>query len=163
MRVYLMRHAWAVPQDPVRWMEDELRPLSAEGQQRMQRWAQRLVQLQVLPQVILCSPLLRAEQTAQILAQCLPGPVPVHRCPELAPGVELPRLLEAVQPWQEQTMLWVGHMPDVTEVAQALARAGQPVPQGFSPGALLVLEFEHQIAPAQGQVIQFLDPQQQGI
>ncbi len=163
MRLYIMRHAWAVPPDPFHLEQDELRPLSEEGRRRLHRWAEQLQQQGIAPQVVLTSPLARAVQTAQILADILPGQPAVRICPELAPGVELPRLLQAVANMGAESMLWVGHMPDVAELAQALVCPGTAACQHFAPAAMAVLEFDGPPTPGGGRLLQVLDPAQCGV
>ncbi len=163
VRVYIMRHAWAAPADPFHQEPDEHRELTAEGRQRLRRWAQELQRRGIAPQVVLSSPLRRAVQTAQIMAETCPGQLSAQVCPELAPGVDLPRLLQAVAVYSTRPMLWVGHMPDVADLAQALARPGSPPCASFSPAALAVLEFQQGIAPGAGTVVEFLDPDACGV
>ncbi len=163
VRVYIMRHAWAAPPDPFHLEADEHRELTPEGRQRLQRWAQELRRRGIVPQAVLTSPLVRAVQTAQIVAETCCQETAAQVCPELAPGVDLACLLQAVADSSVESMLWVGHMPDVAELAQALARPGSQIQDSFSPAALLVLEFEQGVAPGAGTVVEFLDPDACGV
>lgn len=63
----LMRHAHAAPYAET----DALRPLTAAGRQQAAAAARDLAQQGFKPRLLLCSPLLRARQTAQTIAGLL--------------------------------------------------------------------------------------------
>jgi len=67
MELYLVRHAEAAPGDP-----DELRPLTPNGRKQARSLGQRLRSTGVRADVVLTSPLLRAQETAQIVAAGAP-------------------------------------------------------------------------------------------
>ena len=70
MRCILFRHGIAVEWHD--WNgEDKDRPLTEEGLKKTQKIALGLLQLQVHPTQILCSPFVRTQQTATILQQVL--------------------------------------------------------------------------------------------
>ncbi len=67
MRCYFLRHGVAV--DPDQWEGDDAdRPLTAEGKERMAREAKTIAELSLEFDAIITSPLLRAKQTADIVA-----------------------------------------------------------------------------------------------
>jgi phosphohistidine phosphatase len=70
MRCYFLRHGLAG--DPARWRGDDFdRPLTAEGEERMAREAKTLSALDLELGAIVSSPLVRAKQTATIVADRL--------------------------------------------------------------------------------------------
>ncbi|MBV8689126.1 MAG: phosphohistidine phosphatase SixA [Candidatus Eremiobacteraeota bacterium] len=70
MKVYFLRHGDAG--DPEKWQGDDAqRPLSAEGRERTTREARALAKMPLKLDVMLTSPLLRAKQTAMIVAEAL--------------------------------------------------------------------------------------------
>ena len=71
----LIRHAHALSGWEAHVTTDAQRPLSEQGLQKAAATAQKLAALNVRPQVILTSPLLRAVQTAEIVARQLSVPV----------------------------------------------------------------------------------------
>ena len=123
---YIMRHGPA--EDESHSGNDFDRALTASGRERVLRVAQELVARGEAPRVILASPLVRALQTAELVAQvCRPAePVRVRR--EIAPGGDVRGLLfEVIRSGQPRVML-VGHEPSVSDlVAGVLA-------EGFSQG-----------------------------
>ncbi len=74
MRLYLMRHGIAAEPDDPRYTKDDERPLTPRGMRRTLRAVRGLVLLDIEPDLILTSPLLRARQTAEIVARALQFP-----------------------------------------------------------------------------------------
>lgn len=65
MELYLIRHGIAEEHKP--GIKDEERSLTKEGRQKTEKIAQRLAKLDLHFDLILTSPLIRAQQTAEIL------------------------------------------------------------------------------------------------
>ena len=106
MRIFLVRHAHAAPGEP-----DELRPLTSEGQAAAEELAARLAAEQ--PTAVICSPLLRARQTAEAIAGAAGLEAEVDE--RLAPGATSLTLREAVEE-RGGTVVAVGHQPDCSEI-----------------------------------------------
>jgi phosphohistidine phosphatase len=67
MRVYFLRHGEAG--DPAQWTgADSDRPLTAKGKERIAREGSTLRKLSLAPDLIVTSPLVRAKETAAIVA-----------------------------------------------------------------------------------------------
>lgn len=66
MEIFLIRHAEAVEQSEAR--DDELRHLTRRGRKQAAKQARRLRKKKVRPASIITSPLVRAVQTAELLA-----------------------------------------------------------------------------------------------
>ncbi len=118
MQLLIVRHA--IAEDRLEFASseknDDLRPLTPQGRKRMRRGARGLRALVPTIDVLAASPLVRAEQTAGILAEVYGRPTLV-RVPALAPGAgaeEAARWL-ATQP-DAATVLVVGHEPDLSEL-----------------------------------------------
>ena len=69
MDLYIVRHAWAADRDDPRWPEDDLRPLTEEGQERFAQMAAKLVGRGMRPEVVATSPLVRCVETARDLGR----------------------------------------------------------------------------------------------
>jgi phosphohistidine phosphatase len=116
MRLYFVRHgdatwdAWTGP--------DEERPLTKKGRKQLAAVAASLQALNVRPHLILTSPLPRAAESAQILADTLGGES--APTPALSPGFGMDTLKELVQSGGEGDLLLVGHEPDFSQVIGAL-------------------------------------------
>lgn len=128
MRVYLVRHAQAASGEP-----DDLRPLTEGGREQARALGERLAALDPRPAVVLTSPLLRARETAAVIAKATGAELRVDE--RLAPGATAAALAEAAAGAPEPIVA-VGHQPDCSEIALA---AGVPH-RGFPPGAMAELE-----------------------
>ena len=69
MLLYLVRHAIAIPRGAPGISSDASRELTPEGIRRMRQNARALVQLDVVIEEVWTSPLIRARQTADLLAE----------------------------------------------------------------------------------------------
>jgi phosphohistidine phosphatase len=121
MELYLFRHGIAV--DRLESRDDTERPLTPKGATRTRSVAERLGKLGIGFDEILTSPLIRARQTADILAAAQIGPQPRVE-PALAPGGSLSAFLAWLAHWDgspEGRLVLVGHQPDLGEWAAAIA------------------------------------------
>ncbi|MCE5302013.1 MAG: histidine phosphatase family protein [Planctomycetaceae bacterium] len=111
MDLYILRHAWAVDRDQV---QDDLRPLSADGRKRFAAVAKRLVTGGAAPKRIATSPLVRCVETANLLADALGG-AEIVELDGLRPGGDAKTLWRwtVEQSRQCDEIAWVGHAPDV--------------------------------------------------
>lgn len=112
MLVYLVRHAHSDRGDP-----DELRTLSERGRAEAAALAERLAASANPPRLILTSPLVRAKETADAIAQATGAELRVDR--RLSPGATADALREAVDD-EPEPVAAVGHQPDCSEIARAL-------------------------------------------
>lgn len=87
MKLYLVRHAVAYDHGDPAYPNDDDRPLTPKGRKRFVRAVEGLFTLIDPPAVALSSPLPRAWQTAEILAEAAgPGVLPLVTCAALRPG-----------------------------------------------------------------------------
>jgi len=112
MRIHLCRHAEAAPGEP-----DELRELTAAGRDGARRLGEELAALDPPPRAVLSSPLVRARQTADVVAVGL-GCENEPR-DELLPGAT-PASLQRAVAGREGPVALVCHQPDCSEIALAL-------------------------------------------
>lgn len=135
----LVRHAHALSRAEAQVETDALRPLSAEGQRKAAFTANRLKGLHLQPARILTSPLLRAKQTAAILAQTLA--CPVEETAQLNGMQEDNEVRDFLCEQLEtaDTLVAVGHNPNIAYVNHLLC--GQI--HSFVPGSFIVLHLEN--------------------
>lgn len=134
----LIRHAHALPGYIARVSSDALRPLAEEGVQKARQTAGHLAHLGVKPELILSSPLLRAVQTADILAKTLAAPVEkASELNGLAPDEDVAAFLRT-RLAEVNTLAAVSHNPSITCVHQLLC--GQL--KVFAPGSFAVLQLD---------------------
>lgn len=148
----LLRHAHAG--DATRWAgDDEARPLSEKGRRQAERLARHLAGAGYAPDVILSSPLVRARETAEIVAEILRAPLSID--PRLGEMVDLATLegilADAGDPSRP---VLVGHDPDFSELASELVGA----PIAMRKGTLARIDAERPLEPGGGELCWLLPP-----
>ena len=117
MRLYLIRHAEAAPLGSEGISTDEARPLTAAGRAVCCPLAQALCKHGARLDRLFTSPLVRARQTAEGLAQGWVGaPPPVVETDLLVPGTKKRKLMELLHQAQGEAFGLVGHNPDLSEL-----------------------------------------------
>lgn len=139
MKLYLVRHAEAIERSPT--TPDGSRFLTTKGRLSFRKIARRARKAGASPAVIFTSPLLRAVQTAEILAERLKHTGEVVAARELSPGFDLGALRALLAgAGNPMEAAFVGHEPDLGTIASAL----MSVPGGFPlrKGAVVALEVD---------------------
>ncbi len=125
--LYLVRHGVAAERGDA-WPDDTKRPLTAEGLSKMEKAARGLTRLDVGIDLILSSPLVRARQTADVLAAELEGHPPVVNTDTLAPGSEYADLIATLEKHARKPRIaLVGHEPGIGELAARLIGSRHPI------------------------------------
>ena len=128
MLVFLVRHAHSNPGDP-----DELRALSARGRGEASAAAERLAAHATPPRLVLSSPLLRARETAEAIANATAAELRMDE--RLAPGATADELRDSIS-GSSGPVAAVCHQPDCSEIALALTGRDP----GFPPGGFAEIE-----------------------
>jgi phosphohistidine phosphatase len=143
MKLYLLRHGIAVEPGAPGYERDSERPLTPEGRRKTRVIASTLGKLGVKPNFILCSPFVRAHQTAEITATVLRLKKRLRVCQHLACGGDAKRLIAEINRLhgKADSVMLVGHEPDLSELASLLI-AGKPggAHLELKKGSLCVLE-----------------------
>ena len=115
MRLYFVRHGLAHwPSWPG---NDAERPLNHDGVLLMEAAVQGLRRREVRPELILHSPLLRARQTAEIIAEALSRTELLREHHLLEPGFNPKTLRDLIHEYVGlNALMFVGHAPDMGEV-----------------------------------------------
>ena len=129
LRLFLIRHADAESGEP-----DELRRLSPEGRDQAKALGRRLAGEGVRPDALLTSPLLRARETGEALAEALA--CTSEPSDALAPGASATTVREAVE-GRGETVIVVGHQPDCSQIAAELGDGTEP---RFPPAGMAELQ-----------------------
>ena len=120
VHLYLFRHGIAA--EPEEYDTDSERPLTKQGDRKTRKIAQRLYDLEIQFDLILTSPLLRAQQTAQILLS-VGLSSKIEESAALAPSADIGEWLKWYKQWQEtgnRSLVLVGHQPDLGNWAETL-------------------------------------------
>ncbi len=113
--------------------------LTEKGIEQIEKVRDQLIHLDLLPKKILCSPLLRAQQTAQIIQSVAHADFVFEKA--LA-DQDVSHVAALIENDPATPLLIVGHAPSIYLLAEHLTI--QPLPnQGVKKGGGFLLEFEH--------------------
>ena len=151
-----MRHAIAADRGKA-WPDDTVRPLTKEGIRRFKDVVRALVRLEVEADLILASPLTRAQQTAELLAAGLSGTPPVKTLRALVPGTPVADVVTALfASTRRRRVAVVGHEPDLGQLAAFLIGARRPIP--FRKGGVCRIDLPSVMLRSRGTLIWFATP-----
>ena len=162
MQLLVIRHG--IADDPstiaAKGQEDSGPALSKEGRQMMKDVAAGLRELVENVDVIGASPLLRAQQTAQIVAKAYDD-LPVTTVDDLLPESDPPALMNWLQ--QRATVdvvAIVGHQPNLGLVVTWLMSGVKASRVTLTKGGTCLLEFSSSVSPGNGTLQWLLTPSQ---
>jgi phosphohistidine phosphatase len=163
MNLYFMRHSVALPADDPSVAHDGDRPLTPKGIKRTRKAARGLRRLNIPFDVILTSPVLRARQTADIVAAELGAEALVKEISSLAPESTVDHLLFGLIRYQNHKhLLLVGHEPLLSNALPVLLACPSPnsATFEFKKGAVCCIEIDALSPPSQCKLHWFLTPKQ---
>jgi phosphohistidine phosphatase len=156
MDVWLVRHAVAVDRDDFDGLDAE-RPLTDKGRRRFRRFSRWLADQTAVPDCIVSSPLVRAAQTAHVLAKaCGLKKTVVQFTDLLSPGVDVNELLRFVRDMPGERVALVGHEPDLSTILAVLVGGGT---FHFEKGFVAAIEFNSLPPAGDGHLAWFVGPQ----
>jgi phosphohistidine phosphatase len=136
--LYLVRHAIAA-EPGEKWPDDAERPITHGGAARMREATKGLAALDVEPDVIVSSPLVRAVETAEILVKGLKSTPRLVTSPALSPGGSPGAVASALASVAKgQSIAVVGHEPNLGEFAAWLIGARRALP--FKKGGVCQID-----------------------
>ena len=163
MNLYLMRHAIAVAGGEQGVDTDSERPLSAKGIKRMRKAARGLKRLEITFDALLTSPLLRARQTADIVAQATGLSDQVEEISELAPESSVDTLILGLARFRgREHLLLVGHEPLLSQTVSFLltGKKNQELGIELKKGGLCRIEVDGLPPDKPGKLHWLLAPKQ---
>lgn len=157
LEIYLVRHAVAAERGP-KYPDDRLRPLTPEGVRRFRESVKGLDKFGVELDIVLTSPLLRARDTATLLASALKPKPSIEQIEALAPGGRHAAVIEAIKTnaKRRRRIALVGHEPDLGEFAARLLGARGGVE--FKKGAICLIDVDSATPGGPGTLRWFLPP-----
>jgi phosphohistidine phosphatase len=151
VNLYIMRHAEA--EDEPESGGDEARPLTARGRERTRAAAAGLRALGLHFDAILTSPLVRAAETAQLVADEYANNPPPQVLAALSTDVSPRDALAAVAPFAlHGNVLAVGHEPQVSGLVALLLTAKGNVAIRFKKGACVALGVPKTVEPGAAEL-----------
>ena len=157
--LYLVRHAVAETRDDTKYPDDAGRPLTSKGKRKMEEISQGLTRLGIEFDWIISSPLVRAKETAKILAQEVAYDGEMTVSETLAPGGSMNALLQMLAKRPEaRSVALVGHEPDLSHLLAELVAASDSASLGFRKGGVALVTFSKNPARGQGELVWLLTP-----
>lgn len=156
----LLRHGIAA--DAKDGSPDAERALTEEGARKTERAAQGLKEIGIVPDVVLTSPLRRAEETAQIACRILAPERALEIYPPLAPGHDPGEVVDGLRSYRKaRQILLVGHQPDLGELASHLLTGSRSlVPLAFKKAGAAAITVSGVPPRSAGVLEWFLTPMQ---
>jgi phosphohistidine phosphatase len=155
-QLFLIRHGIAEERGDA-WPDDAKRPLSEDGIERFQKSARGLARLDVWIDVVLTSPLVRARQTADIVASAFDPRPSIITIESLAPGGSYASLLADLEKHGRKTRIaLVGHEPGIGELGARLI--GSRHSFEFKKGAVCRIDVDEIPPVGPGDLRWFLTP-----
>ncbi|MEK6324047.1 MAG: phosphohistidine phosphatase SixA [Acidobacteriota bacterium] len=129
MELYVIRHAIAEPLGKGNQFSDEKRALTEEGRNRMREAVKGLRKLGVELDLIMTSPLVRAVETAEILAGSMGiSRKEIQHTPALAPGALAEQLFAEIKSHGgAESIALVGHQPDLGSLISRIIQSDHGV------------------------------------
>jgi phosphohistidine phosphatase len=155
---YVMRHGIAVARGDPNFPDDAERPLTPEGKKKLRAIAKGLFRLGLCVDSIISSPLVRASETAAIVADAFGPGVKVESSDFLRPGGSLQALLTSLGKRNDhRSVLVVGHEPDLSEGVAKLIGNTRASFQ-FKKGGCCRIDFDKFPPRLPGKLIWWLTP-----
>lgn len=155
MQLWLVRHAVAVERDEFQGPDNE-RPLTDKGRRRFRTFCEWLADQTGMPGRIVSSPLVRAAETAVILAKAAGlKKSRVTFTDVLAPGLDSTALVEYLREAAQDCTALVGHEPDMSQCLTELLGGGQ---FAFGKGFVAAVEFASSPVLGAGRLRWFAGP-----
>ncbi len=162
LELLVVRHAIAEDRETFARTDepDELRPLTPRGRKRMQRATKGLRTLVPRIDVLATSPLVRAVQTAEIIAGEY-GDLELEEVQALEPDASSKTLLGWLQSQAEgSTVAIVGHEPSLSfHVSWLTSRSDEPFVE-FKKGGAGLLRFYDEVVSGGATLLWMLTPRQ---
>jgi phosphohistidine phosphatase len=154
--LYIVRHAIAAVRGED-WPDDDKRPLTERGVGRFKEEVAGLKKLSVGIDEIFTSPLVRARQTAELLAAGIPGKPSVKVLDALAPGhTPTSVMAQLARAARRRRIALVGHEPGLGELAAHLIGAGRALT--FKKGGVCRIDIESLSSRRPGSLSWFVTP-----
>lgn len=159
MELILIRHAKAESRDANSWPDDDTRPLTAEGRAEQRATTRTMKKMGIKFDFLVTSPLLRARETAEIVAKDYRWPEAPQVADELGHGYSpaaVVKLLAKFPP--SAAVALVGHEPDFSNLTAALVTRDGDLSIAVKKSGVVGIEFDGQADEGKGTLLYHLKP-----
>jgi phosphohistidine phosphatase len=144
MNLYILRHGIAVEHGAAGYENDDERPLTGKGERKMWSIAEAIKALEISFDSILSSPLVRARQTAEIVAESLKCERRLELTDALSPQHTAKPLIQYLQDQRAvDDVLLVGHEPFLSQFISLLISGNTGTSVLLKKGGFCKLSTEH--------------------
>jgi phosphohistidine phosphatase len=145
MNLYLLRHGLAMERGTAGFENDASRPLTPKGKRQLRKVAAAIGAMELKFDAIWSSPLVRARQTADIVAKELNIKRKPVLAAELSPGGSANKLIQKIRGLKikPENVLLVGHEPDLSELISLLVTGENTAGFALKKAGLAKLEIEN--------------------
>lgn len=155
--IVLVRHGEAEPTSGGKTDFD--RNITPKGHKDILQLGKVIEAQQVVPQLIVASPYLRTQQTAEILRDAFKLDTVVSE-QALTSETGMEETIELIYRSTKKydRALFVGHEPNISAVAVSLCQGGGRNVLGMAPGSAVILQFWQEVEKGKGTLIGFVRP-----
>lgn len=159
MEVILIRHAKAGNRDPNTWPNDDKRPLTPQGVEEQHEAARVMRRMGVRFDFLVTSPLLRARQTAEAIAEAYRWEEPPLESEALGHGYSVAAVVKLLAKFPPDShVALVGHEPDLSHLAAALVGPDGATRIVLKKSGVIGIEFEGAAEVGAGTLVYHLKP-----
>jgi phosphohistidine phosphatase len=162
MELYLIRHGIAQQLGLKNDFTDEKRALTSEGRDRMRDAARGLRKLGVQVDLLLTSPLVRAVETAEIVADALGfSNKEIIQTDRLAPGASADELFAEIKSHTGiESVALVGHEPDLGELVAKIVLGDDRFSIELKKGSICCVNVVETVPSFRGGLAWLMTPKQ---
>jgi phosphohistidine phosphatase len=145
MKLYVLRHANAEDRDAEKYPDDVLRPLTPKGIETARKVATWVKSRNMIPDIILTSPAIRAFDTAKICAEKFGLAKDYFVVTDLLlPGLDREKLVAQINAnYCKPSLLLVGHEPDLSSLLSTLISGGDTLQIHLKKAGMCCLTIDH--------------------
>jgi phosphohistidine phosphatase len=154
MHLFLMRHGDALPVADT----DASRPLSSLGERQSVLVGTAMKHLGISVDILLCSPLERARQTAGKIQEI----IPVQKfilTDHLTPASDHRNIFNELQSFQSESIMCVGHEPHLSIMVSMLISGSRNARIAIVKASLACLEVSRPVLPGRGVMKWLITPE----
>ena len=161
MELFVIRHGIAQQLERENEFSDEKRTLTKEGRERLSEEVKGLRKLGVEFDLMLTSPLIRAVETAEIIAAAMGlGKKDVRTTANLAPGAPANVLFAEIKSHAgAESIALVGHQPDLGILASRIIQSEVDAIQ-LKKGGVCCINLSQTVPTLRGELVWLLTPRQ---
>lgn len=162
MELYIIRHAIAQPLGRKNDFMDEKRALTPDGRDRMRDGARGLRKLGVELDLIFTSPLTRAVETAEVVANVFGvSKKEIEQTANLAPGASSEDLFAEIKNRTGvESVALIGHQPDLGALICKMVRGNGGFTLELKKGSVCCINISETVPELQGALSWLMTPRQ---